>query len=125
MQSERGTGAPIVTTSEETAVDREVALSRVGGDVELLKEIAQLFLGDYPNTLADLHAAAASGDAKALERAAHGLKGSVSNFGARQAVEAARALEAMGRAQQLAEVEQVLRTLELALAALRPELESL
>jgi hypothetical protein len=31
----------------------------------------------------------------------------------------------MGRAQKLVQVEQVLRTLELALAALRPELESL
>ncbi len=40
-------------------------------------------------------------------------------------MEAARALETMGRAQQLVEVEQVIRTLELALAALRPELEAL
>jgi HPt (histidine-containing phosphotransfer) domain-containing protein len=58
-------------------------------------------------------------------RTAHGLKGSVSTFGAQAAMEAARTLEDMGRAQQLAELRQVLNTLELALAALRPELESL
>ena len=42
-----------------------------------------------------------------------------------QAGEAARMLESMGRAERLAEAQQVIHTLELALAALRPELESL
>lgn len=107
------------------AFDREIALARVGGDIELLKEIAILFLEDYPKVLAELHDAVAANDAKALERSAHGLKGSVSNFGANAAVEAALQLEMMGRAKQLAEVTQVLCTLELALASLRPELESL
>ena len=102
-----------------------MALSRVGGDVELLKEIANLFLDDYPNSLHDLRQAVDAGDARRIERAAHGLKGSVSNFGAAPAVEAAMKLETLGRAQQLTEVEQVLHTLELVLAALRPELESL
>jgi two-component system sensor histidine kinase/response regulator len=109
----------------EALFDKEVALSRVGGDVELLKEIAVLFLDDYPKSLKELREAVAARDAKRVERTAHGLKGSVSNFGARPAVDAAFQLETMGRAQQLVEVEQVLCSLELALAALRPELESL
>jgi two-component system sensor histidine kinase/response regulator len=109
----------------EAIFDKEVALSRVGGDVELLKEIAVLFLDDYPKSLIELREAVKTRDAKRVERSAHGLKGSVSNFGARLAVEAAFQLESMGRAQKLVEVEQVLRSLELALAALRPELESL
>src|SRR5579863_3675158 len=88
-------------------IDRQVALSRVGGDADLLKEIAQLFLDDYPKSMEAVRRAATSGDAKCLERAAHGLKGSVSNFGAAAAVEAARTLEAMGREQNLREVEQV------------------
>ncbi len=106
-------------------IDRMVALSRVGGDVELLKEIAQLFIEDYPKAMASIQHAADRGDAKALERTAHGLKGSVANFGAAAAVDAAKELESMGRAHRLAEVQQVIHTLELALAALRPELESL
>jgi HPt (histidine-containing phosphotransfer) domain-containing protein len=109
----------------EAVFDKEVALSRVGGDVELLKEIAVLFLDDYPKSLKELREAVKARDAKRVERSAHGLKGSVSNFGARPAVEAALQLETMGRAQKLVEVEQVLCSLELALAALRPELESL
>jgi HPt (histidine-containing phosphotransfer) domain-containing protein len=113
------------TDPSEAVFDKEVALSRVGGDVELLKEIAVLFLDDYPKSLSELREAVKARDPKRVERSAHGLKGSVSNFGARLAVEAAFQLESMGRAQKLVEVEQVLRSLELALAALRPELESL
>jgi HPt (histidine-containing phosphotransfer) domain-containing protein len=117
---------PIVEAEPtEIVFDKEVALSRVGGDVELLKEIAILFLDDYPKSLTELREAVQAGDARRVERSAHGLKGSVSNFGAAPAVNAALQLETMGRAQKLVEVEQVLRTLELALAALRPELESL
>ena len=114
-----------MSASAQTLLDRELALTRVGGDAELLKEIATLFLEDYPLTLSELHDAVDRGDAQTVERAAHGLKGSVSNFGAKPAVEAARNIEDMGRAHRLAEVAQVLNTLELALAALRPELESL
>ncbi len=105
--------------------DRTLALSRVGGDAELLKEIALLFLEDYPQSLRELREAIETGDAKRVERAAHGLKGSVSNFGARTAVEAAYRIETMGRAEQLTGVEPALRMLERALAALRPNLEAL
>ena len=105
--------------------DKSVALSRVGGDADLLKEIAILFLDDYPKSLIELREAIKTGDARRVERTAHGLKGSVSNFGARPAVDAAGQLETMGRTQKLVEVEQVLHSLEIALAALRPELESL
>jgi two-component system, sensor histidine kinase and response regulator len=113
------------TEMTTVGIDRQVALSRVGGDAELLKEIAQLFIEDYPKAMASIQHAADRGDAKALERTAHGLKGSVANFGAAAAVDAAKELESMGRAHRLAEVQQVIHTLELALAALRPELESL
>ncbi len=106
-------------------IDRKVALSRVGGDTELLKEIAVLFLETYPEVLEEIRVAAEQGNAQMLERSAHGLKGSVANFGAAAAVEAARQLEAMGRMQQLDEATQGLRNLELALAALRPELEAM
>jgi HPt (histidine-containing phosphotransfer) domain-containing protein len=116
-----GAVSTVAATPVTTAagIDRQVALSRVGGDAELLKEIAQLFIDDYPRALEDIREAANRGDAKSLERSAHGLKGSVANFGASSAVEAARKLESMGRAAQLAEAQQVIHTLELALAALR------
>ena len=110
---------------QNSRLDRENALARVGGDEELLREIAALFLADYPRVLADLRAAVARSDAKAIENTAHGLKGSVSTFGASVAIEAALRIEKIGRAQQFAELGPALATLETALAELRPELESL
>jgi two-component system, sensor histidine kinase and response regulator len=106
-------------------LDRGVAMARVGGDAELLTELAVLFLEEYPRTLGALHSAMERGDLKGVERAAHGLKGSVANFGARPAVEAALQLEQLGRDQKLSEVSQALCSLELALAALRGELSAL
>ena len=76
--------------------DLNAALERVGGDQELLKEIAQLFLDDAPGGLALIREAVEKNDALALQRAAHSLKGSVANFGAEETVEAAYQLEQMG-----------------------------
>ncbi len=109
----------------EILFDRNLALARVGGDLELLREIAALFLETYPESLSELHQAADRGDAKALERSAHGLKGSVANFGAYAAVEAAKTLEGLGRAQKLDDAAQALKNLEAALASLHPELAAL
>jgi HPt (histidine-containing phosphotransfer) domain-containing protein len=90
-----------------------------------LKEIAVLFLDNYHSWMTDLRDAAGRGDAKGVERAAHGLKGSVSTFGAQAAVDAALRLESQGRSDDLTDVGSSLAALESALTALRPELESL
>ncbi|MGH9667006.1 MAG: response regulator, partial [Bryobacteraceae bacterium] len=106
-------------------LDETVALSRMGGDRELLLEIARLFLEDYPNLLAAIQHAISGGDASALEHGAHTLKGSVANFGAAESVEAALRLEMMGRDGALQDSSDAFRRLESALARLRAELESL
>jgi CheY-like chemotaxis protein len=106
-------------------LDESLALSRVGGDVELLKEVIELFLDDYPVTFEKIRSAVATSDASALEHHAHSLKGSVSTFGAERAFEAAFALEKQGRNRDLTGAQEGLFQLEQALQALRPELESL
>jgi HPt (histidine-containing phosphotransfer) domain-containing protein len=106
-------------------LDRDLALSRVGGDAELLQEIAALFMEDYPKVLAEIRAAAARGDSPGVEHAAHGLKGSVGNFGAQAAVDAAFRLEQMGLAGDLTGVREAIDTLARALDALHPELKAL
>jgi HPt (histidine-containing phosphotransfer) domain-containing protein len=106
-------------------LDESLALSRVGGDVDLLKEVIELFLDDYPSTLEKIKSAVAASDASALEHSAHSLKGSVSTFGASRAFEAAFTLEKQGRSRDLTGAPAGLLQLEQALEALRPELESL
>jgi PAS domain S-box-containing protein len=106
-------------------LDEALALSRVGGDADLLKEVIELFLDDYPATLDKIRSAVAAKDASALEHHAHSLKGSVSTFGANRAFEAAFALEKQGRQGDLAQAQDGLLQLENALEDLRPELVSL
>jgi len=102
--------------------DMPKALEVVNGDTELFKEIATLFLENLPDNIAQIRGAIAKSDADALDRAAHSLKGSVGNFGAKRAFEAAYRLEFMGKEGRLAgaegalsELEQALKDLEIAL----------
>src|ERR1700685_1049069 len=96
----------------QPALDRQLALARVGGDLELLREIAALFLDECPRALLEIHQALEREDSSKLENAAHSLKGSVANFGASAAVAAAFRLEQMGRAQQLGDAPEALLALE-------------
>jgi HPt (histidine-containing phosphotransfer) domain-containing protein len=107
------------------ALNRALALERLGGDQELLKEIAGLFLEDYGHLLAEIRRAVAARDAAALHRAAHTLKGSVSNFGADATSQAAYRLEILGRGGDLSEAEKALEQLEEALGRLTPALMEL
>lgn len=106
-------------------LDFEVALARAGGDLELLRDIAALFLECCDQWIKDIHEAVARGDAQAVENGAHTLKGSVATFGAEAAVDAALHLEQLGRRRDLTVVAKAVHSLETALAALRPELEAL
>jgi two-component system, sensor histidine kinase and response regulator len=91
----------------------------------LLREIAVLFIEDCPRALAELRLAVEQRDATKIENAAHALKGSVANFGAQAAVDAAFRLEQMGRAGKLSESAEALDALEHALLAVCAELAAL
>jgi len=97
------TGQPLESTVPAQALDTAGLVDRVGGDEELLKEIAALFLSDYPRLLAEVRDAFHRKDPERLEKAAHALKGAVSNFGAESATQAALKLEIMGRERELAD----------------------
>jgi CheY-like chemotaxis protein len=120
-----GTSGESSVQAQLQQLDESLALSRVGGDLDLLKEVAELFLDDYPSTFEKIKAAVASRDATALEQHAHSLKGSVSTFGANRAFEAAFTLEKQGRSGDMTGASDGLRQLEQALEALRPELVQL
>jgi CheY-like chemotaxis protein/HPt (histidine-containing phosphotransfer) domain-containing protein len=106
-------------------LDESIALSRVGGDAELLCEVIGLFLDDYPHSLEKIREAVTTGDPSGVEQHAHSLKGSVSIFGAQEAIEAAFSLEKQGRSGDLTASPSGLERLEHALASLKPELEAI
>lgn len=116
----------MVRTEESApALDREAALSRVGGDVDLLREIGELFLREYPSEVADLRVAVAARDAYSIERKAHSLKGSVATFGSGPAFQAALELERQGRNHDLSDLDSNLERFETMLQRLCVELEAL
>lgn len=88
-------GAPIERTAAEV-FDRSEAVRRLQGDETLLTELAELFLKEFPSQLADIRDAMAMGDFAGVERAAHSIKGSIGNFGAHRAFQAALNLEKAG-----------------------------
>ncbi len=104
--------------------DPENALARVEGDQALLRELIQLFLDDYPKTMEELRTAISQGDLRSLERHAHTLKGSASNFEAIPAVTAGLQLETSGYQKDLTNVAQQMKDLEAALADLHVELQA-
>jgi CheY-like chemotaxis protein/HPt (histidine-containing phosphotransfer) domain-containing protein len=109
----------------QAAIDRAALLDRLEGDEGLLRQLASLFLGDYPRLLAEIRAAVAAGDATRLEYAAHALKGSAANFGPSVAVEAAQRLELLGRGADLAPAPEALAGLEDALQQFAAALSAL
>jgi len=107
------------------SLDRDTALARCEGDVELLADLAGAFLASAPAQVLAIDEALARGDAKALERAAHALKGAASNFGATGAVEAAFALEGRARAGDLTDAAPLAAAVRTEVARLSRELAAL
>ena len=105
------------------ACDLEAALRSLEGDSDLLNEMALIFLEESVKMKAAIHEGVESGDANALMRSAHNIKGSVANFAAEGARSAAHQLEMIGRSGDLIEVpakyEAFLKEIEVVEAELR------
>lgn len=107
------------------ALDGTKLLHRVSGDVELLAELIGLFLNECPNVLGEIRSAVASKDGDRLRIASHALKGSVSNFDAAAAFDAAERLEEVGRSKNWVQAEPALDALEVAIGDLERALAEL
>jgi two-component system, sensor histidine kinase and response regulator len=106
-----GEPAPAVAPKAEL-LNREAVLARVEGDRQLLEQMVSIFLEEVPRQLAELRKAIDDADARAVERAAHTLKGAVGIFAAPPAVAAALRVELMGREKNLAGAAPALASLE-------------
>ena len=115
-------------SSTNVPFDRAAVLDNLGGDEELLAQIAGLFVAGWPESLARLRLALAAADAEALRAAAHAVKGSLANFLAERAVQATRELELAGKNGDLAQARQLLdaaiAAVEEVVAALGAELKA-
>jgi two-component system sensor histidine kinase/response regulator len=96
----------------EQIFDKTKALENLGGDMDLLKEIIEIFLDDFPNQIKQIREGILTGDAEVVEHAADSLKGSVANFAAKRAYDAAYRLEVLGREGNLGEANEALGDLD-------------
>jgi two-component system sensor histidine kinase/response regulator len=93
-------------------VDLDGALEVVDGDVDLLRDVVEMFSEEYPTQVEALREALARQDALGVESAAHRLKGILSNVGGLTARDLARRLETMGEEGKLDGGAQVLGELD-------------
>ena len=98
--------------SNDPVFDAGAVLDSLEGDSELMREIAGIFLAQFPKQMEKIRAAVSNRDPKLLERAAHALKGTAANLLAQGVVEAAAKLEEIGRAGTVAGSSQALDLLE-------------
>lgn len=106
-------------------LDRAALMERLGGDLDLFREIAGILRQDCPKLLSAIRSAVSGSDAPALERAAHTLKGCVANFGAEAAFQAAFQLERMARARKLDEAASACDSLEAEVTRFHEALDAL
>jgi PAS domain S-box-containing protein len=110
---------------DSDVLDRQEVLYRFDDDMDLLREAVRDFLDECPTRLQGLRDALACGDGAAVARLAHALKGSVGNFAARHAVEAAQKLETIGREGEVARGIEAYTELDEAIERLKPALLAL
>ena len=89
------------------------------GDEGLVRDLARLLVDTTPAQIDAVQTAVGAGDGAALRAAAHKLRGSLVAFGVPDAVEAARKLEAMGAAGNLAGADVLSRELVAGVQSLR------
>lgn len=107
----------------DTVTNKELLLERFAEHPELLGELAAIFLEDGAIRMAAIRAGVSRRDAGAVQAAAHALRGSVANFEATRAVDAALKLELMGEGGDLTGVEEAFTDLQLVMEKLNIELE--
>jgi PAS domain S-box-containing protein len=109
-------------SESEGAFDAEKLLGRFNGNRTLLRLLVSTFQDDCPKMMARIRSALGARDTAALADAAHGLKGSVGNFGTSAAQRTARKMEMIGRQGTLDGAWEMYATLEDDIARLLPAL---
>lgn len=91
--------------------DPESLLDRIDGDIELLRELIEVFSQEGPRMMARIEEAIHQGSPKDLEKAGHKMKGSVLQFSAAAAAAVAARLEEKGRSGSVAGAEPLVEQL--------------
>lgn len=96
---------------------------RLDGDFVLFKELAGLFLSDFPRLLGNIEEAIKNKNPEKIGKSAHTLKGAVANFSAERAFIAAFNLEKIGKNNELEKADAAFRDLAEEIEAMKEALK--
>ncbi|MGJ5820697.1 PAS domain S-box protein [Paludibaculum fermentans] len=111
--------------SQMKELDQESALDRVGGDAELLAELAGLFLEEYPLLMGTVQSGFDQSKVDIILGAAHQLKGLLAQFGAERARACALRVEQLAKAGDLTAAAAANQELVQLMQLVHPELKAL
>jgi HPt (histidine-containing phosphotransfer) domain-containing protein len=95
----------------------EQILDRLGEDEKLLREVIQIFVDEAPKHL-DTLSALGQGDAEALEKITHSMKGELAYLGISEVSQKARELEELGRKHDLEQASRIFPSFEAEVSAI-------
>ncbi|MDZ4819256.1 MAG: Hpt domain-containing protein [Planctomycetota bacterium] len=95
---------PPFVTPTDAAREIALAIDRLGGHVELYKELVTRFLTDTAGTRRNLQAAVEKGDPDAIHRTAHSLKGLAASCGAMGVAHVLSQLESIGQENRMSDL---------------------
>ncbi len=105
------------------AFNKAEALERIGGDEEILKETAIIFIENCSQQLASIKEAINSENPEDLERSAHTMKSDLGLFGAGDGRKVAESLEIMGCENNLKDADTIVYKLEEELVSIVSDLK--
>ena len=112
-------------SQDRPILEIKAVLEQLGGDLDLLAEVAQIAIDGTADMLSAVREAVDRRDAGAVAQAAHRLKGSFVTIAAGAAADAAFRLERMGRGGDLGQAGTAFADLQQEVQRLLPELEKL
>jgi PAS domain S-box-containing protein len=113
------------TSAKAGVLNESEIRQRIGDDPALLRELVEVFFADFPRLWQNVCDALDEGDAAKLHRAAHTLKGSVGNFAAHRAQQAAEQVEQLAAKGDLEAAKKAIMHLETEVERLKPVLHEL
>ncbi|PXF57728.1 MAG: hypothetical protein C4B58_09055 [Deltaproteobacteria bacterium] len=92
--------------------DQESVLERLGGDMEFLKELIELFNSDYPQKMAQLSKGIKEEDFKTIKETAHSIKSASGNLSLTRVYDLSFKIEGMGSKGKIHGIEKAYNELE-------------
>lgn len=93
-------------------IAKDELLGRFDNDMDLIREVLNIFIDSSQNNIDAIEAAIAEHDIDKLTLNAHSLKGAASNFSSTIVTEPASELESMGKSKDISQATDVLERLK-------------